>query len=152
MKKLTIIIALLVFLIPNINSQQHSKRTFPSIWLNNTKPLPTLELPKNLKKDSILGRVIFQLSVSAKSLKINKFAILNFRLTNKSSGKEIFEYTQLKSSAPTDYNWNHYPLMVREYKSFLFENIMAIKFKLDYSSDELKESEWQLISGVIEFK
>jgi hypothetical protein len=151
MKQYFIIICILL-LGSDLSSSISDSRQYPAIYLYNGKPLPVLELPLCLKQDSISGRLIFQLSVSAKSLKINKFAILDFRLINKYSGKEIFVYTQMRSSSPTEYNWNHYPLTVRKYKPFLFSNVKNIKFYLDYSPAELKNNEWQIICGLIEFK
>ena len=131
---------------------QFDDRKFPSIWLSSTKPLPILELPRSLKQDSTTGKIIFRLYVSAKTLKIRKFAILKLTLTNIYSGKEVCTFSQLNSSSPTDYNWKNYPSFVRRYKYFLWKNIKKIKFFKDTSPPELRNSEWQQIGGLIEFK
>ena len=131
-----IYIPILVLILSNsffAHTLSQNKGKYPAIFIeNNNKQLPCLILPDSLKSDSIEGQVVINIIVSADKLSIKKSAIILFVL-NKAK-QNIYKYSQLQSGKNRyDYNWNHYPEMIKKYEPLMAEYLNKIQFITDRS-------------------
>lgn len=147
-----IICFIILFICLDIHSQNNAKQ-YPIVWVKNCSPSLPLELPKSLKHDSITGDAILEIYISADKLRIKKIAILKFELRNVISDKVVFLYSQLGLNCKKiDYNWNHYPLIVKEYRFFLSSYLNGLELIADYSPTQILHNRFQRLTCHIDFK
>jgi hypothetical protein len=149
MKKISIYILIGILVLFCSCTIYKNSKLYPAIRLQ----LPSLESPDSLRNDSIEGRVVMSLLVSAKKVKITKSAIVLFTLKNRYTGKNIFNFSQLENNIKGfDYNWKHYPIMVKKYEPFLMVYINNVGLFADNSPTSIKNDLWQSLTFQINFK